>query len=296
MASITSASRTLSISSKPSQIIPSLRSGKAVTTAISLSFGTTPQELLLRSTQYQRGDFIPILVTMRLYCILQHGQLDTLASTLSAGVGTQDMRPSIPTLTSRSTRNQRRNGYPILATQRLYCILQLDVFVFCPFTRTSSHLVDAGIQDIVPSVPAPLFRSTRNQHGNCTPILPTVRLYRILQLAVFVFCPFTRTFIREIDAGIQDIVPSSITLLFRSTGNQRGNCTPILATVRLYRILQLAVFVFCQFTRTSTHQADLGFQGIMPSVPALFFSFDPEPAWQLRTNSRYPAFVLHSSA
>jgi hypothetical protein len=67
-----------------------------------------------------------------------------------------------------------------------------------------------------------------------------MRLYRILQLDVFVFCPFTRTSSRPVDAGIQEILPSIITLHFRSTRNQRGNCGPILATVRLYRILQLA--------------------------------------------------------
>jgi hypothetical protein len=39
-------------------------------------------------------------------------------------------------LTSRSTRNQRGNCTPILTTVHLHCILQLDVFVFCPFTRT----------------------------------------------------------------------------------------------------------------------------------------------------------------
>jgi hypothetical protein len=35
----------------------------------------------------------------------------------------------------------------------------------------------------MPSLPTQSFRSTRNQRGNCGPILATVRLYRILQLA-----------------------------------------------------------------------------------------------------------------
>jgi hypothetical protein len=34
--------------------------------------------------------------------------------------------------------------------------------------------------------------------------------------------PFSRTFIRPVDAGIQDIVPSVRTLMFRSTRNQCG--------------------------------------------------------------------------
>jgi hypothetical protein len=46
----------------------------------------------------------------------------------------------------------------------------------------------------------------------------------ILQLAVFVFCPFTSKSIRPVDAGIQDILPSVLTLGSHSTRNQRGNC------------------------------------------------------------------------
>jgi hypothetical protein len=37
-------------------------------------------------------------------------------------------------------------------------------------------------------------------------------------------------------------LPSTTTLLLRSTRNKYGNFLPILATVRLYRILQLEVF------------------------------------------------------
>jgi hypothetical protein len=81
----------------------------------------------------------------------------------------------------------------------------------------------------------------RNQRGNCGPILATVR---ILQLLIFVYCPFTPTSIRSADDGIQDLLPSVITLTSRSTRDQSGNCRPILATAPLYRILQLDVFVF----------------------------------------------------
>jgi hypothetical protein len=42
----------------------------------------------------------------------------------------------------------------------------------------------------------------------------------------------------------QILIPSATTLQFRSTRNQRGNYSPILANaVHLYRILQLGVFV-----------------------------------------------------
>jgi hypothetical protein len=46
-----------------------------------------------------------------------------------------------------------------------------------------------------------------------------------------------------LNGGIQDLLSSTPTLLFRSTQDQRGNCTPIRATVHLYRILQLDVFL-----------------------------------------------------
>jgi hypothetical protein len=48
------------------------------------------------------------------------------------------------------------------------------------------------------------YRSTRDQGGDSDPILVTARLHRILQLLIFVYYPFTRTFIRSVDAGIQD--------------------------------------------------------------------------------------------
>jgi hypothetical protein len=97
--------------------------------------------------------------------------------------------------------------------------VQLRDFVFCPFTltSTSSRQGDGGLQGIVPSVAALTSRSTWNQSENCVPILVTVRLYRDLQLDVFVFRPFTRPSIRSADAGIQGIMPSALTLTSRST-------------------------------------------------------------------------------
>jgi hypothetical protein len=124
-------------------------------------------------------------------------------------------------------------------------------------------------QDIIPSFATLLFRSTRNQHGNCKPILATVRLYSILQLAVFVWRPRTHTLIHSVDVGNQDIMPSALTLTSCSTRYQRGNCNPILVTVRLYRLLQLAVFVCCPFTRTFILPVDAGIQDIAPSVATL---------------------------
>jgi hypothetical protein len=71
----------------------------------------------------------------------------------------------------------------------------------------------------MPSLIKLIFGSSRNQRGNCSPILATVRLYSILQLGVFAFCPFTRTFSPLADARIQGIIPSAPTLIFRSTWN-----------------------------------------------------------------------------
>jgi hypothetical protein len=85
---------------------------------------------------------------------------------------------------------------------------------------------NAGFQDILLSAITLTFRSTRNQRGNCNPILAPVHLHRILQLDVFVFCPCTRASSRPVHVGIHDILPSLITLTFRSTLNQRDRCTP----------------------------------------------------------------------
>jgi hypothetical protein len=62
----------------------------------------------------------------------------------------------------------------------LYCALQLALFIFCPFTRTSLRPVDARIQEIISSILALLLRSTRNERGSCTPILATVRQLVVL--------------------------------------------------------------------------------------------------------------------
>jgi hypothetical protein len=64
----------------------------------------------------------------------------------------------------------------------------------------------------MPSTPTQNFRSTRNQSCNCTPIIATVRLYRVDKLDVLVFCPCTRTSSRPVDVGIQDNHPSAPTL------------------------------------------------------------------------------------
>jgi hypothetical protein len=99
--------------------------------------------------------------------------------------------------------------------------------------------------------------------------LATVRLYFILQVAVFDCCPFTSTFIRSVDVWIQGILPSVSPLTCCSTLHQRSNCIPILATVRLYRIFQLAVFVFCPFSGTSIRLVDARIEGTIPSVTTL---------------------------
>jgi hypothetical protein len=66
-------------------------------------------------------------------------------------------------------------------------------------------------------------RSTWHERGDCIPILRIAHLFRIFQLHIFVFCPCTRATIRSVDAGIQDILPSAMTLHFRLNRNQRGS-------------------------------------------------------------------------
>jgi hypothetical protein len=110
-----------------------------------------------------------------------------------------------------------------------------SVFDYCPFTRTFSSQGDAGIRGMLPSVTTLPSRSIRNQRGNRDPIFATVRLYRILQLAIFDCCPA----IRPVDARNQFITPSAPTLTIRSTRNQRGNCNPI-CLILVLAILLLA--------------------------------------------------------
>jgi hypothetical protein len=112
------------------------------------------------------------------------------------------------------------------------------------------------------------FRATRDQCGNFLPILVTVRFYSMVQLGDFGFGSFPRT-PTSLDAGIQEPIPSALTLTFRSTRDQRSNRHPILATVRKYRILQLGVFVFYPSTRTSIRPVDAGIQDNAPSARTL---------------------------
>jgi hypothetical protein len=144
--------------------------------------------------------------------------------------------PSVIRLLCRSTWNQRGNCGPILDTVHSYRILQLSHFVFCSCTRTrtSIRLVDAGIQGIMPSAITLCLRSTKNQRGNCTPILSIVSLYCILQPVFFFCCSDSLASSHSADVGIHVIVPSVTTLFMRSTRNQSGNRDPILSTVRLY--------------------------------------------------------------
>jgi hypothetical protein len=115
--------------------------------------------------------------------------------------------PSSTTLPFRSTWHERCNCIQILAIVHLYRILQLDVFVGCPFTRTPSRLVDAEIHGFMPHITTLSVRSSLHECGNCIPILAIVNVYRILQLGVFVRRPFTSgTPGRLVDAGMQSLI------------------------------------------------------------------------------------------
>jgi hypothetical protein len=81
------------------------------------------------------------------------GEASSTAALLLFGTTPQCIIPSATTLTSRSTRNVQGNRDPILATVRLYCIFQLDVFDCCPCTFAPTRSADVGIQDTQPSTP-----------------------------------------------------------------------------------------------------------------------------------------------
>jgi hypothetical protein len=83
------------------------------------------------------------------------------------------------------------------------------------------------------------------QCGNCTPILATMHLCRVLQLVIFVCCPVSLASVRPVTVGmVQDIIPSALALIFPSTRNQRDNCGAISrvvrATTRVDRLASLA--------------------------------------------------------
>jgi hypothetical protein len=170
--------------------------------------------------------------------------------------------------------------------------LQLDDFVSSPLTCTSIRPVDTVIHKITPSVMTLMSRSTWIQRDDCGPILTAVHFYRIPQLEVFVFCPFTRLTQRSIrngDASSQGIAPSVTTLFFRSTWNQHGNFGPISSRVHLCGSLQLDVFVFSPFTRISScAPVDARIRQITPSLRAL----NSCSTWNERGNRNPIYFVL----
>jgi hypothetical protein len=181
----------------------------------------------------------------------------------SAYAGVRGLVPPIHTLSFRSTRH--------------YSVAMASQFLpLCVFLQHPHRLLlrPAGLGEIMPSNHTLFCRSTRNQRANCNPIFPgvaTVHLYRILQLNVFVLCPYARRYRGPVVAGFQGTLPSTRTLSFSSTRNQRGDCGPILASVQLHRVPQLAVFIFCPWhTRTSSRQRVIGIQGnIMPFLLTL---------------------------
>jgi hypothetical protein len=160
--------------------------------------------------------------------------------------GPKNDNPSLTTLYTCSTRNQRSHCDPIAAVI-LYCISQLCVVFHGPAT-----LVDPSIT----TLPSP---STRKQRCNFGPIVD-VFLDRFHQLCVFFRCPFT---LRPVDVGVQTPQPSLTTLVIRSTRNHGGNCDPLLSLF-LYRFSQFCVFFHCPFACV-----DVGVQTLDPSLTTL---------------------------
>jgi hypothetical protein len=149
-----------------------------------------------RSIWNKQSNSIPVLAAVLLYCTLKLCVFIfcpfTPFSIRLVHAASQEIMPSILTLYFRSTRNQPTYCAPIIASSVFsYCILQLDVFVFFPLTRASSHLIDNRFQSFVPSILTLNSRSTWNQRGKFDPILEPMLMYRFFQLHIFEFLPFT---------------------------------------------------------------------------------------------------------
>jgi hypothetical protein len=166
--------------------------------------------------------------------------------------GIQGILPCATALTFRSTRNQRCNCRPFLATVRSYRIIQLGVFLLLliyPYAQASGRCRSPRHCAICASIPILLDpEAARQLHLN------SCHRACVLHFTASCLCllPIYRKVPSHVRFWDQDIMPSAKTLFLRSIRNQRCNCTPTLATVRLYCIFQLDVYVFCPFTRTST--------------------------------------------
>jgi hypothetical protein len=148
-----------------------------------------------------------------------------------------------------------------------------------------------------PSIRTLFLRSTRNQRCNRGPMLVTVRLYRTLQLDVFVFSPFTSTSSRSANTRSQDIIPPSVTTLFFCV--RPGTSVAIAAQ-------SLPPWIFTEFFRlrssSSPHLPVRPFDGQCCDYrhSAIScdtdFSFDLELTRRLRPNRCHHAFVPNASA
>jgi hypothetical protein len=98
-------------------------------------------------------------------------------------------------------------------------------------------------------------------HRECVPHPSTCH---ILPYSIYLYAQARGLLLLEGFVG--SLIPSVMTLLFRSTWHERCDCIPaILAIVNmLYCILQLAIFCRIPFTRTPRRLINSRIQGIMP--------------------------------
>jgi hypothetical protein len=122
---------------------------------------------------------------------------------------------------------------------------------FSPCVRTASFSLVTSSSDHLPArAVAGSMLETKLYHLllHCNNVRPGISAAIALQCLPPCVCTASFSLMSSssdyLPARAQDIMPSATTLLSRSTRDQRGNCTPILATVRLYRILELDVFFF----------------------------------------------------
>jgi hypothetical protein len=136
-------------------------------------------------------------------------------------VSIQMLDPSLTTPSIRSIRNQPSNSDPIVA-KLCYHFSQLCVFFHCPFV-----CVGRG-PNSRPSLTTPCIRSSLNQRSNSDSIIAAVFLYRISQLCVFFWRPFTCA-----DVGVQRLVPPTVTFFIRADLEPERQLRPMCCRVSL---------------------------------------------------------------
>jgi hypothetical protein len=166
---------------------------------------------------------------------------------------------------------------------RLYRILQLLVFNSCSFTRACR--VPSSGQFWRPSYYAICCYTVLSFDLEPARQLPSNSCHCALVPHPSTSCLRLLSICQQVPSSGRCWRPRYYTIycdtVFAFGYDQRGNCLPIVPTVRSYPILQRLVFGSCPFTRTCRRRVDLGEQSILPSCCYTVLLFDLGPARQL---------------